>query len=236
MRLLRAPGGCPWDAAQTHASLVQYLLEEAYETAEAIEDADDAAMCEELGDLLLQVVFHSEIARVEQRFDLDDVAHQIADKLIRRHPHVFAHDGVPQATLDAATPAGAGGDSPSALTPEESHVRWDRIKAAEKSRTSLLEGIPRAQGALARTQKVIGRARRGGLDIELLVAEALSESAAPPSFKKRGASTGGDLMRTILEADRLGVDAEGALRAATRELERRIDAATSAQEHTTKGS
>ena len=90
MHTLRSPGGCPWDAKQTHASLVKYLLEEAYETAEAIEQHDDAALREELGDVLLQVVFHARIAQEAGGWDIDDVAGDIVDKLVRRHPHVFA--------------------------------------------------------------------------------------------------------------------------------------------------
>ena len=112
MHRLRAPGGCPWDAEQTHASLVPNLIEEAYETVDTIEREDWGHLQEELGDLLLQVVFHSELANEEERFDFDEVARGISEKLVRRHPHVFAQS-------DAS-------DSDSVLK------QWDEIKRAEK--------------------------------------------------------------------------------------------------------
>ena len=112
MHRLRAPGGCPWDAEQTHESLVSNLLEEAYEVVAAIRSNDEENLKEELGDLLLQVVFHSEIASDEQRFDLDDVARGICEKLVRRHPHVYS---------DASL-----GDSEGVLK------QWEEIKRAEK--------------------------------------------------------------------------------------------------------
>ncbi|WP_069388032.1 MazG family protein, partial [Cellulosimicrobium cellulans] len=143
MDRLYSPGGCPWDREQTHASLVHYLLEEAHELAEAIETDDRAGMREELGDLLLQVLFHARIASEEpDPFTVDDVAADLVAKLVRRHPHVFADDPV------AAT---------------DLHAQWDAIKKAEKSRSSVLEGISHTQGALARAQKVLSRAERGGL-------------------------------------------------------------------------
>lgn len=114
MDRLRSPGGCPWDARQTHASLVEYLVEEAYETVEAIEDEDDAGLREELGDLLLQVVFHARIAQETdgEGWDIDDVAQGIVEKLIRRHPHVFAN-------VDADTA-------------EQVEANWHALKAQEK--------------------------------------------------------------------------------------------------------
>lgn len=136
--------GCPWDAEQTHRSLVTYLVEEAAETVEAIEDGDDAHLVEELGDLLLQVVFHAEIAREQGRFTIEDVAAGIADKLVARHPHVFAEGEVP-ADLDAT---------------------WEARKRAEKGRTSALDGIPPLD-PLARAGKVISRARSHGVPIAL---------------------------------------------------------------------
>ena len=204
MDTLRAPGGCPWDAAQDHRSLVQYLLEESYEVAEAIEDGDAAALREELGDLLLQVVFHAAIARDAGEFTLDDVAGDVANKLMRRHPHVFAGDG------DAG------------LTAEESYARWDRIKAEEKSRTSVLDGIPRAQPGLARIQKMVGRARRGGLDVDTLAAPLLPDEGGEHDVAAQEAAIGSRLLQTVLEADGLGVDAEAALRATMRAFETSI--------------
>jgi XTP/dITP diphosphohydrolase len=154
MDRLRSPGGCPWDAAQTHATLVPYAIEEAYEVAEAIEAGDRSGMREELGDLLLQVVFHARVAQEhpDDPFDLDDVARGIVTKLVRRHPHVFGAEAAPEA--------------------EAVHVRWEQIKQAEKQRESVLDGIPLALGALARSQKVVARTRRAGLDDALPVGAA----------------------------------------------------------------
>jgi XTP/dITP diphosphohydrolase len=192
MARLRAPGGCPWDAQQTHDSLVQYLLEEAYEAAEAIEHGDRADLREELGDVLLQVVFHASIAAEDPAdpFDLDDLARGVAEKLVRRHPHVFAAD-----------PA-------QGMSAEESYKRWDQIKAEEKSRASALDGIPAAQSPLARAQKVFGRARRAGLDLQ----------------PRQGTNLGDRLAALAQEADAAGLDAEKELRAATRRIEDQVRA------------
>jgi XTP/dITP diphosphohydrolase len=213
MDRLRGPDGCPWDARQDHSSLIQYLLEEAYEVADAIETDDRAALREELGDVLLQVVFHAAIAREEpDPFDLDDVASDVADKLIRRHPHVFDE-------TDDAGPR---------LTADQSYARWDRIKAREKSRTSVLDGIPTSQGALARTHKVVGRARRGGLDIAALAAPLVPATEVPATEasddEEQPADIGGRLLAIILDAETRGIDAEGALRATMRALETAIRA------------
>jgi XTP/dITP diphosphohydrolase len=136
---------CPWDREQTHESLARYLLEEAYETLEAIETGDDAHLREELGDLLLQVYFHARIAseHPDDPFDIDDVAGGIVDKLVHRHPHVFA-----------------GLDVDSATEVEEN---WEALKRAEKQRGSVLEGIPLALPALALADKTLGRAARVGV-------------------------------------------------------------------------
>ena len=133
---------CPWDAEQTHRTLVQYLLEETLETVEAIESGDTGHLREELGDLLLQVVFHAEIA---PSFDVDDVARGIADKLVRRHPHVFQADEVPA----------------------DPHHSWEQRKAVEKGRTSALQGIPEQMSAVARAHKIIARARARRVPLEL---------------------------------------------------------------------
>ena len=134
---------CPWDAEQTHESLVPYLVEEALEVVEAIEDGADSALVEELGDLLLQVAFHAEIAAQQNRFDIDDVARGIADKLVARHPHVFASEPVPDDLLST----------------------WEQRKRAEKGRSSALDGIPGRMSALTRAAKVIARSQRHGLDV-----------------------------------------------------------------------
>lgn len=147
MDRLRSPGGCPWDAEQTHGSLAPYALEEAYELVEAIETGSRDDLLEELGDVLLQVVFHARVAQEHPTapFDIDAVANACADKLVERHPHVFA-DG------DARTPA-------------EVSARWDEIKTATKGRESVMDGIPVGQSALARAQKVASRAARAGLEV-----------------------------------------------------------------------
>ncbi len=149
MDRLRSPGGCPWDAAQSHRSLAKYLLEETYETLEAIETDDMALLREELGDLLLQVLFHARLAEelpAAQRFGIDDVAGDLVAKLVHRHPHVFAD--VPVA--DAA----------------EVNENWERLKAAEKGRDSAVDGVPMGQPALALAAKLVSRAGRAGLDVE----------------------------------------------------------------------
>ena len=137
---------CPWDAQQTHRSLVQYLIEETAETIEAIESDDPDHLREELGDLLLQVVFHAEIAAEgDPGFGLDDVARGIADKLVARHPYVFATAEVPSDLL----------------------YTWEQRKAVEKGRTSVLQGIPEQLSALARAHKIISRARSSRVDVDL---------------------------------------------------------------------
>jgi XTP/dITP diphosphohydrolase len=146
MDRLRSPGGCPWDAAQTHQSLARYLLEEAYEVLEAIETDDVALLREELGDLLLQVLFHARLAqerRDGQAFSIEDVAGDLVAKLVRRHPHVFAE-----------------ADAPDAHAVNEN---WERQKIAEKGRKSAADGVPLAQPALALAAKLISRASRAGL-------------------------------------------------------------------------
>ncbi len=143
---LRAPGGCPWDRGQTHQSLVPGLLEEAYEVAAAIRAQDDANLREELGDLLLQVVLHAQIASEEKRFTLEDVSREIAEKLVRRHPHVFAES--------------EARDSGAVLK------QWDEIKRAEKNSEdqSFFSGLTRALPALMLAQKVQSKAARVGFD------------------------------------------------------------------------
>src|SRR3954447_104981 len=137
MDQLRSPGGCPWDAAQTAESLTRYLLEEAYEVLEAIETGNTALLREELGDLLLQVLFHARIAQElpgDEAFGIDEVAGDLADKLVRRHPHVFDQ------------PAEADGEPPSA---DQLNETWERQKIEEKGRSSAVDGVPLDQPALA---------------------------------------------------------------------------------------
>lgn len=137
---------CPWDRAQTHRSLVPYLVEETCETVEAVESGAGDHLREELGDLLLQVVFHAKIAsEAPDGYDIDDVADGVATKLITRHPHVFAGDDVPV----------------------DLHGIWEQRKAVEKGRTSALEGIPEQLSALSRASKIIGRARSHRVPLDL---------------------------------------------------------------------
>ncbi len=142
---LRDPvDGCPWDNAQTHASLRPHLLEETYEALEALDSGDPEALCEELGDVLMQVVLHAKLAEQDGAFDLDDVSEGIRAKLVRRHPHVFADAHVDSA---AAT-----------------EQMWERLKAHERpTRESVLDGVPKTLPALARAQSILGRADRNGL-------------------------------------------------------------------------
>ncbi|WP_273652131.1 MazG family protein [Cellulomonas fimi] len=195
MDRLRSPGGCPWDAQQTHRSLVPYALEEAAELAEAVESDDRAGLREELGDLLLQVVFHARIAQedADDPFDVQDVAADLVAKLVRRHPHVF-------------------GDAEAVHDEEGQHVAWDRAKRAEKQRTSVFDGVPLGMGALARAQKLVTRAERGGHRVALPV-------PAPDG------PIGERLLALVAEARAAGVDAEGELRRATAAWEREHRAA-----------
>lgn len=157
---LRAPGGCAWDRDQTHASLVQYLVEESAELVEAIESGDDAELVEELGDVLYQVLFHADIATEAGRFTLEDVAAHMTQKMVGRHPHVFG-DVV-------------------ADTPDAVVATWDAIKAVEKAhRTSVLEGIPSGMPGLALADKMLGRAARVGVAVE--------PAAVPSSEEELGA-------------------------------------------------
>jgi XTP/dITP diphosphohydrolase len=148
MDRLRSPGGCPWDAEQTHASLAKYLLEEAYETLEAIEDGDLGLLREELGDVLLQVAFHARLAEElpsGEGWSIDDVAGDLVAKLIRRHPHVFADTAV------------SGRD--------EVEANWDVIKAAEKRRSSATDGVPLGQPALSLAAKLLSRSEKAGVSV-----------------------------------------------------------------------
>jgi len=205
---LRSPGGCPWDARQTHESLIEYLIEETYETVEAIESGNSAHMREELGDLLLQVIFHARIAAdAADSFDIDDVAVGIIAKLISRHPHVFA-DG-------------------QANTAAEVEANWHRLKVAEKGRSSVTEGVPEALPALLRAAKLHARAASGGVSVVpasqpvLAVAEAAWDSVTAEA-PDRTVALGDLLLVLALAAKDEGIDAEAALRAATRRYADRL--------------
>lgn len=146
MDILRSPGGCAWDAEQTHGSLTRYLVEEAYEVVEAIETGSYELLREELGDLLLQVLFHARIAQERpDGFSIDDVADDLVAKLVRRHPHVFA--------------GAEAGDA------DQLNEAWEQRKIVEKARTSATDGVPVAQPALALAAKLVARARRAKLAV-----------------------------------------------------------------------
>ncbi|MFC6354942.1 MazG family protein [Luethyella okanaganae] len=199
---LRAPGGCPWDAEQTHASLVQYLIEETHELIEAIEAGDRDEMIEELGDVLYQVLFHADIAAhtTGEDFDIHDVAAHMSAKMIGRHPHVF-------------------GDR-AAATADDVVAFWDELKAEEKPhRSSVLDGIPFGMPSLALADKVIGRAQKIG------VLETDAQVAVPVASE---AELGALLLSTVSSAKAQGFDAERALRASLRELQTEIRAAEDA--------
>ncbi|HEY3436045.1 MAG TPA: MazG family protein [Actinotalea sp.] len=204
MDRLRSPGGCPWDAEQTHASLVPFAIEEVYEVAEAVETGDREGLREELGDLLLQVVFHARIAEEHptEPFTLGDVAAGTAEKLRRRHPHVFA-----DATVRDA---------------EHQTRRWDEIKKAEKDRSSALDGIPAALPALARAQAVLARGRRASLDVGSATAPDGSVVASAGGAPADEVAVGQELLEVVRRAELAGVDADAALRRAVRELEERV--------------
>lgn len=218
MARLRAPDGCPWDREQTLETLRKYLVEETYEVLEALEDGDPRAHCEELGDLLLQVVFQARIREEEGAFDVGDVADAIADKLERRHPHVFGDRSV--IAEDAATVV----------------KNWAAIKAQEKvdrgsEQHSALDGVPRAMPALQRAMRVGEKAASVGFDWRALggVLEKLDEEAAELrealAANDRAAveSELGDYLYTVVNVCRhLGVDAEAALRQTTRRFEARF--------------
>jgi XTP/dITP diphosphohydrolase len=211
MDRLRSPGGCPWDAEQTHASLLPYLVEECYELYQAIEDGDGAAVREELGDVLLQVLFHARVASeaesegASQRasasvartelgsrpsgaeaegasFDIDDVAADLVAKLVGRHPHVFA--GTER--IDTA---------------ERQEHRWEELKRAEKQRDSSVDGVPLGQPAVALAAKLISRTTRAGLPADLFPG---------------GADTGSRMFAHAAQAKLAGDDPEAALRIAAR--------------------
>lgn len=206
MRRLRDPEtGCPWDLEQTHESLRGALLEETYEALDAMASGEQSALVEELGDLLLHVVFHAQIGADEGAFTIDDVAASVNAKLVRRHPHVFA---------DA-----------SARTSVEVKGQWERLKAEERAEkgdadSSMLSGVSRAMPALAYAQAALSRARRAGFDWDSpdssfdKVAEEAAEIRAAETPRRREEEFGDLLLALVGAAQTMGVDAEEALRGA----------------------
>ncbi len=203
MQRLRAPGGCPWDAEQTHESLKRYLLEETYEVIEAIDSGIDELLKEELGDLLLQPVFHATIAAERGAFTIDDVIDTLAEKLIRRHPHVFGN----QEIADSAAQI----------------VNWEKIKKEEKGdkRHSALSGIPPQLPALMKAHKITEKASRVGFDwehVDQVMAKVIEElhefeEAMSQGNQERMEAELGDLLFATVNLGRfLSIDPEEALR------------------------
>jgi len=201
MDRLRSPGGCPWDAEQTHESLIKYLLEESYEFIDSVDAKDREGMREELGDVLLQVYFHSRMAQDHPTdpFSIEDVARGIADKLIRRHPHIFEDLQV----------SGT----------EEIIDNWEEIKAKEKGRTSALDGVALAQPALPLVEKLLYRAEKYRVNVEL----TKYQSDKPATVE----SVGEALASIIAWARENEIDPENALRLYGRQIAEQIKAAES---------
>jgi len=206
---LRAPDGCPWDRKQTHASLRENLLEECYEALEALDEGDSGKLCDELGDLLMQVVLHTQIATEAGEFGLGDVLSSINTKLIHRHPHIFGSKKVKDA--------------------EEVRRNWEVLKQEEREAgTSLLASVPQQMPALGYSQEIQHRVAQVGFDWEDIdgiidkLAEEVSEFKRADSQEQR-AQEFGDLLFTLANiARRLGVDLEAALRQANRRFYRRF--------------
>ena len=191
MDQLRSPGGCPWDAEQTHESLARYLLEETYEALEAMDQGDLGSLREELGDLLLQVVFHARIAQEsDPTFSLDAIAQGVVDKLVRRHPHVFTDLVV--------------------TTNEELEANWAKIKEEEKQRESVTDGVPQAMPALQLATQLIYRARKSGVAAgDSQVKESLRDVIGEVNQEQIAAL----LVATVELARDADIDAESVLRA-----------------------
>ncbi|HEV7829866.1 MAG TPA: MazG family protein [Pseudonocardiaceae bacterium] len=188
MDRLRSPGGCPWDAEQTHRSLMPYLIEEAYELYQALEDSDTDAVREELGDVLLQVLFHARIAQdMPGGFDIDSVAGDLVTKLVTRHPHVFA-------------------GSEEVSTAADQELRWEQLKRTEKRRESSIDGIALGQPAVALVAKLVSRTMKAGLPDDLL--------PSIDGLPRADVGTGASLFALSAAAKLAGEDPEAALRSA----------------------
>src|SRR5215470_3030102 len=218
---LRAPGGCPWDREQTHETLKPMMIEEAYEAVEAIDEGNDEEFIGELGDLLLQVVFHSEIANEENRFNIADVIHKVASKMVRRHPHVFGDD--------------------KAETANDVLRSWEAIKAAElvakgkasEQEGSMLDSVSKSLPAVMEAYQMTTKVSRVGFDwpdvasvLEKLEEEAeelkTAVGAANPSHAEVSEEVGDLLFAVVNVARLLGVDPESALKGSNRKFRRRF--------------
>ena len=206
---LRAPDGCPWDRKQTHASLRENLLEECYEALEAIDEGDSGKLCDELGDLLMQVVLHTQIATEAGEFELGDVLTSINTKLIHRHPHIFGSTKVKDV--------------------EEVRRNWEMLKQEEREAgTSILASVPKQMPALGYSQEIQSRVAQVGFDWEDIdgiidkLTEEVNEFKQTESQEQR-AQEFGDLLFTLVNiARRLEIDSEAALREANRKFYRRF--------------
>jgi len=205
---LRAPDGCPWDREQTHQTLRANLLSECYEALDALDEGDSARLCEELGDILLQIMLHSQIAKDDKEFEISDVVKGISEKIVRRHPHVFGSGKV----KDAA---------------EVAH-NWEELKKEERAENvSMLESVPRWMPALAYADEIQRRVARAGFDWEDIdgVIDKLAEEVAEfkESTGKERAEEFGDVLFTLVNiARRMDVDSEVALREANNKFYKRF--------------
>jgi MazG family protein len=238
MARLRAPGGCPWDREQSFDTIRKYTLEEAYEVFDAIERRDFPHLAEELGDLLLQVLFYAEMAANEGHFTMADVLDHLNRKLVRRHPHVFGEEASRAAGNEAVVDSAVEGSSAKVLR------NWEEIKTAEAQRaagprtSSRLDGVQRAMPALAEAAKIGAKAAKSGFDwphwrdllpklaeetAELEAEAAASEKSDDPAIKAAVEAELGDLLFTVVNLGRhLGVDAEMALRGCNLRFRRRF--------------
>jgi tetrapyrrole methylase family protein/MazG family protein len=208
---LRAPDGCPWDREQTHTSLRPFVIEEAFEVVAALDENDLDSLPGELGDLLFQVLLHAQLAEEAGEFTLTDVMRGLAEKLVRRHPHVFG-----DRTLETA---------------DQVNRQWDELKRAEReeSQQSVLSGVPRALPALSYAQTLLSRAEKAGFawpdrrDVLEKIQEELQELTAAPSKEERKAEFGDLLLNLVNYARYIDIDAEEALREAGHKFRRRFE-------------
>lgn len=205
VRILNEPGGCPWDGEQTNKSLLKPLLEETYEYIDAVETNDRANMREELGDTLLQSIFQAQVCAHDDNdpFDIDEICNRLVDKLITRHPHVFAAPD--DEHVDGHAPQNA----------EDTLALWERMKQKEKQRTSVLEGISHAQGALPRTAKIVSRVAKSARH------EQLEQAFEPETTGEHQYADA--IITAIRAAHHNGVDIEADLRCRLRDIEHAIE-------------
>ena len=210
VELLRNPGGCPWDAEQTHTSLRPNLLEETYETLEAIDSGDPKSLAEELGDIVTQIVFHADVARRQGNFDATSICNAVRQKLVRRHPHVFG--------------------SEKATTPQEAKESWNRMKRKEKKGSFLLDQVPKSSPALSFSQLLQERAANVGFDwdstdpVIMKLNEELKELAHSKSIVDRTEELGDVLFTVVNLARKYDIHAENALRQSATKFVKRFEA------------